>query len=127
MVRVPVTSSEPAVQTAWGKTGSWCDVQAQCTHTHAYTRSRFCRSCSLLRSLTVQAPRFLLLQCVESGVAERGGADRHYRDLQAQSYLYSVYRFTLTHHGAGRSIRSAAAYHWMKKNPNQSFTDDSWL
>lgn len=77
--------------------------------------SRFSRSCSVLRSLTVQTPRFLVLQWGESAAAERGGADRHYTALQAQSYLYSVYRFTLTHHGAGRSIKIAAAYHWKKK------------
>lgn len=104
--------------------------------------SRFSRSCSVLRSLTVQTPRFLVLQWGESAAAERGGADRHYTALQAQSYLYSVYRFTLTHHGAGRSIKIAAAYHWKKKErnllilcvsdinkqkANQSFTYDSWL
>lgn len=46
---------------------------------------------------------------------KRGGADRDYRALQAQSYLYSVYRFTLTHHGAGRSIKTTAAYHGKKE------------
>jgi len=39
--------------------------------------------------------------------------------LQAQSYLYSVYGFTLTHHGAGRSIKSAAAYHWKEKRKKE--------
>lgn len=75
---------------------------------------RFSRRCFPLRSLTVQAPRFLVLQWGESAAAERGGAYRDYRAMQAQSYLYSVYRFTLTHHGAG-SIKIAAAYHWKKK------------
>lgn len=81
---------------------------------HTRMPSRFSRSCSPLRSLTVQTPRFLVLQWGESAAAVRGGADRDYGVLQAQSYLYSAYRFTLTHHGAGRSIKSAAAYHWRK-------------
>lgn len=103
-----MTSLEATVLTAWGKTCSWWGLQA-------LGARRFSRSCSVLRSLTVQTPRFLVLQWGESAAAERGGADRHYTALQAQSYLYSVYRFTLTHHGAGRSIKIAAAYHWKKK------------
>lgn len=33
-----------------------------------------------------------------------------------QSYLYSAYRFALTHHGAAGSIKRAAAYQWKKIN-----------
>lgn len=54
--------------------------------------------------------RFLVSRWEESAAAERGSADRHYGALQAQSYLYSAYRFTLTHHGAEASIKSVAAH-----------------
>ncbi len=103
-----MTSSEAAVLTAWSKTDSWWVTSPLYTH----IRSRFSRSFSLLRSPKVQTPRFQVLQWGESAAAERGGANRDHRALQAQSYLYSVYRFSLTHHGAGRSIKNAAAYHW---------------
>lgn len=112
MVSVVMTSSEAAVLTAWAKQAPG---EAYKPDVHTHIPSRFSRSCSPLRSLTVQAPRFLFLHCGESAAAERGGAGRRYRALRAQSYLYSVYRFTLTHHGAGRSTKSAAAYHWRKK------------
>lgn len=108
IVGVLMTNSKPAALTAWGKTGSWWGLQPPCTYLATEQIQQ-----ELLRSLSVQTPRFLVLQC--GAAAERGGADRDYRALQAQSYLYSVYRFTLTHHGAGRSIKSAAAYHWKKR------------
>ena len=109
-----MTSSEPAVLTAWVQTGSRWGLQAPCTRSTHGAHSAGAARCSPLRSLTVHSPTFLFLQ--HGAAAERGGADRDYRALQAQSYLYSAYRFTLTHHGAGRSIKSAAAYHWKKRN-----------
>lgn len=50
----------------------------------------------------------------------RKDVNRGYRTLQAQSYLYSVYRFTLTHHGAGTRIKNTAAY-YKKKNPHKFY------
>lgn len=45
---------------------------------------------------------------------------RHRHRLQGSagtSYLYSVYRFSLTHHGAGIRIKCSAAYYWKKDPP----------
>lgn len=80
---------------------------------YTQTASRFSESRLLLGSLTGPTPVFR--SCSEESLQLlRGAADRHYRALQAQSYLYSLYRFTLTHHGAGGSIQSVAAHHWDK-------------
>lgn len=81
----------------------------------AYTHkpSRFGGSRLLLRSLT--GLTLVFWSCSEgSQLLVRGAADRHYRAPQAQSYLYSLYRFTLTHLGAGGSKQSVAADHWDK-------------
>lgn len=79
--------------------------------------------------------RFLVLRWEESAAADRGGADRGSRALQTQSCFYSMHWFILTHHGAGRGVRSVAAcdgrktifFKINKDEANQSFWHDCWL
>lgn len=126
MVLVVITSSEAAVLTAWGKTGSWWGLQALGTHRHTEQIQQ--------ELLTTQVTDSSASQ-ISGPAVWKEGTDSGYRALQAQSYLYSVYRFSLTHHGAGTRIKRAAAYYWKKnllhfinkQKANQSFTYDSWL
>lgn len=81
-------------------------------HTYTHTGKQWAGSVEAARCSGHDGSdfRFLVSRWEESDAAERGSADRHYRALQAQSYLYSAYRFTLTHHGAEASIKSVAAH-----------------
>lgn len=75
----------------------WCPVY---THTHQ-ADSAGAAHCSGLLSA--------------SAAARRGGAISTSRALQAKSYLYSLYRFILTHHAAWRNIKRVSVPYFQRR------------
>lgn len=126
MASVGMTSSEAAVLTAWGKTGSWWGLQALCTHTYQADLGGAARcsghwqfrlpdfwSCSE-ESLTTQLCRHSLIyiQCI---------------DLPWLIMVQEEVLRVLLHITGRRKSAYSFVSNISKQRENQSFTYDSWL